>query len=98
MTRETCHFLLGRMNGYLLSSIFKLILHMFQCAGYVGLSIDEVHMCATTRKGYLLMLTAEIDTKDKTHGPRFVPSYVFDDVIDLITFPKNILLIINFFS
>lgn len=55
---------------------------MFQCAGLVGLSIDEIHTCATTRKGYLLMLEAEIDTKDKTHGPRFVPSYVFDDVID----------------
>lgn len=55
---------------------------MFQCAGHVGLSIDEIQTCATTRKGYLLMLKAEIDTKDKTHGPRFVPSYVFDDVID----------------
>lgn len=55
---------------------------MFQCAGHVGLSIDEIHTCATTRKGYLLMLEAEIDTKDKTRGSRFVPSYVFDDVID----------------
>ncbi|KAL5245800.1 hypothetical protein ACI65C_013168, partial [Semiaphis heraclei] len=50
-----------------------------KCAGHVGLSIDEIQTCATTRKGYLLMLEAEIDTKDKTHGPRFVPSYVFDD-------------------
>jgi len=55
---------------------------MFQCARHVGLSINEIHTCATSRKGYLLMLAAEIDTKDKTHGPRFVPSYVFDDVID----------------
>jgi len=66
----------------LLFLIFKLISHLFQCAGHVGLSIDEIQTCATTRKGYLLMLKAEIDTKDKTHGPRFVPSYVFDDVID----------------
>jgi len=62
---------------------------MFQCAGHVGLNVDEIISCATSRKGYLLMLTAEIDTKDKTHGPRFVPSYVFDDVIDYFNISKK---------
>lgn len=53
---------------------------MFQCAGRIGLSIDEIQSCATSREGYLLMLEAEIQTKDQTHGPRFVPSFVFDEV------------------
>ncbi|CAH1731884.1 unnamed protein product [Aphis gossypii] len=49
------------------------------CAGRIGLSIDEIQSCATSREGYLLMLEAEIQTKDQTHGPRFVPSFVFDE-------------------
>ncbi|XP_025190977.1 GILT-like protein 3 [Melanaphis sacchari] len=49
------------------------------CAGRIGLIIDEIKSCVTSREGYLLMLEAEIGTKDQTHGPRFVPSFVFDE-------------------
>lgn len=61
---------------------------IFQCVEASGVNVEEVHNCYTSQEGYQLMLTAEVETKTKTPGPRFVPTIVFDDVRDFFTFIK----------
>lgn len=55
---------------------------IFQCVEASGVSVEAVQKCYTSQEGYQMMLIAEMETKTKTPGPRFVPTIIFDDVRD----------------
>lgn len=44
------------------------------------MNVEQVKSCYTSEEGYQMMLKAEIETKNMTPGPLFVPTIVFDDV------------------
>lgn len=44
------------------------------------MDVEQVKACYTSEEGYQMMLKAEVETKNMTPGPLFVPTIVFDDV------------------
>lgn len=61
---------------------------IIQCVEASGVNVEKVKNCYTSEEGYQMMLVAEMETKTKTPGPRFVPTIVFDDVRDFFNFFK----------